>query len=92
MLLIAPDDCGLEKNINALKQIKGRNGKVIAINSEAERRLPGWTTHDFVPRCPEFFIPLLPLCRCSYLLTIWPCILIVMSINRVSGQEAERVE
>jgi glucosamine--fructose-6-phosphate aminotransferase (isomerizing) len=59
-ILIAPDDAVLEKNINALEQIKARNGKVIAITSDGCKEIARLADDTiFVPRCADFLSPIL---------------------------------
>jgi glutamine---fructose-6-phosphate transaminase (isomerizing) len=59
-ILIAPDDAVLEKNINALEQIKARKGKVIAITSDGCKEIARLADDTiFVPRSPDFLSPIL---------------------------------
>jgi glucosamine--fructose-6-phosphate aminotransferase (isomerizing) len=73
-ILIAPDDAVLEKNINALEQIRARNGKVIAITSDGCKEIARLADDTiFVPRCPDFLSPLLtvvPLQLFAYYLAV----------------------
>jgi glucosamine--fructose-6-phosphate aminotransferase (isomerizing) len=59
-ILIAPDDAVLGKNINALEQIKARNGKVIALTSDGCKEITRLADDTiFIPRCPDFLSPIL---------------------------------
>jgi len=59
-ILIAPDDAVLEKNINALEQIKARKGKVIAVATEGRKEIARLADDViFIPRCPDYASPVL---------------------------------
>jgi glucosamine--fructose-6-phosphate aminotransferase (isomerizing) len=59
-ILIAPDDAVLEKNINALEQIKARKGKVIAVATEGRKEIARLADDVvFIPRCPDYVSPVL---------------------------------
>jgi glucosamine--fructose-6-phosphate aminotransferase (isomerizing) len=59
-ILIAPDDPVLEKNINALEQIKARKGKVIAVATEGRKEIARLADDViFIPKCPDYVSPAL---------------------------------
>jgi glutamine---fructose-6-phosphate transaminase (isomerizing) len=59
-ILIAPDDPVLEKNINALEQIKARKGKVIAVATEGRKEIARLADDViFIPKCPDYISPVL---------------------------------
>jgi glutamine---fructose-6-phosphate transaminase (isomerizing) len=73
-ILIAPDDPVLEKNINALEQIKARKGKVIAVATEGRKAIARLADDViFIPRCPDYVSPTLaviPLQLFAYYLAV----------------------
>jgi glucosamine--fructose-6-phosphate aminotransferase (isomerizing) len=73
-ILIAPDDAVLEKNINALEQIKARKGKVIAVATEGRKEIARLADDViFIPRCPDYVSPVLaviPLQLFAYYLAV----------------------
>jgi glutamine---fructose-6-phosphate transaminase (isomerizing) len=59
-ILIAPDDPVLEKNINALEQIKARKGKVIAVATEGRKEIARLADDViFIPKCSDYVSPAL---------------------------------
>jgi glutamine---fructose-6-phosphate transaminase (isomerizing) len=73
-ILIAPDDAVLEKNVNALEQIKARKGKVIAIASQGRKEIARLADDViYIPKCPDFVSPILtviPLQLFAYYLAV----------------------
>ncbi|MBV8815764.1 MAG: glutamine--fructose-6-phosphate transaminase (isomerizing) [Verrucomicrobia bacterium] len=73
-ILIAPDDPVLEKNINALEQIKARKGKVIAVATEGRKEIARLADDVmFIPKCPDYISPVLsviPLQLFAYYLAV----------------------
>lgn len=73
-IVIAPDDAVLEKNINAIEQIKARKGKVIAVATEGQKELARLADDVmYIPKCPDFVSPILtvvPLQLFAYYLAV----------------------
>jgi glutamine---fructose-6-phosphate transaminase (isomerizing) len=73
-IIIAPDDAVLEKNINAIEQIKARKGKVIAVATEGRKDLARLADDVmYIPKCPDFASPILtvvPLQLFAYYLAV----------------------
>ena len=59
-VLIAPDDAVLDKNINALEQIKAREGRVIAVATEGRKEMARLADDVvYIPKCPDYLSPIL---------------------------------
>jgi len=85
-ILIAPDELRCwKRTLTRWNRFRARNGKSDCYHQRCCKEIARLADDTiFVPRCRIFYHRFSPLCRCKlFLLTIWPCILVVMSINRV---------
>ena len=59
-LALAPRDSMYDKVVNNIKEVKARDGVVLAVVTEGDTELPSQVDHTlYIPQAPENLIPLL---------------------------------